>query len=339
MMIRTLAQAIGLAVLLAGGLGAQTVLNVGTLASDGTPWHQMLQQIGQEWRKLSEGKISLRIYGAGVQGDEPEMLQRVQLGQLHGVMISNAGLPLVDRSTQCLTIPMMLDNYPELDHVLERLGPKLEERLLAKGYVVLVWGDVGWIHFFTKKQATSLAELKKMTLFTGAGDPEVERLYTSFGFRVRPLAFTDMLMALQTGMVEAFDVPPLFALVNQSFALAKNMVDVRWAPLPGATLVSARAWDKIPLELRPKLIAAARQAGRRFTPEIRKMGEDAVGAMEQRGLQIVRLDAAARAQWRSEVEAGWPKLRGNFCESGMFDDVKRARDEYRANAKPGVVAK
>ena len=59
-------------------------------------------------------------------------------------------------------------------------------------------------------------------------------------------------------MINAFAATPLAALAFQWFALAPNMTDLRFARLTGATIIDKRAWEKIPAELRPKILAASR---------------------------------------------------------------------------------
>jgi TRAP-type C4-dicarboxylate transport system substrate-binding protein len=317
--------------------GAQ-VFNFGTIAPEGTPWHQLIQRMGQDWRRISGGKVTVRIYAGGVQGDEPEMIQRVRLGQLHGLMISSVGLPYIERAVQTLQVPLLIQSNEELDYVVDKVRPKLEQMLREKGFVVLNWGDVGWVHFFTKRGVPTLAEIKQQKLLIGAGDPDSEILYKEFGFRVVPLAYTDMLMGLRTGMVEAFQVPPLFALANQSFALAGHMIELKWAPIIGATVISAKSWERVPEAMRGELLEAARSAGARVRGEIRKLGTDAVSEMEKRGLQVVRLDARTRAAWQSETESGWTKLRGRWAPADLFDEVLRLRNEFR-KAHPGGPAR
>src|SRR5262249_49435136 len=124
------------------------------------------------------------------------------------------------------------------------------------------------------------------------------RLYRDLGFRPIPLAITDMLQSLATGLIEAFDVPPLFALSDQSFALAKNMLDVKWAPVIGATVIDKRAWEKIPEDLRPELLRASRAAGDEFRTQIRAMGDTAIEEMKNRRLNVVSVTPDEVAQWR-----------------------------------------
>ncbi len=314
----------------AGLLSAQvTRIDLATVAPKDSPWHEVLVKMGQEWKTLSRGKVRLRTFAGGVQGDEVEMLRKMRTGQLQAVAFSGIGLAHIEPAVACLGIPMMLDSYEALDYVRDRIAPKLEAGLAAKGYLVLNWGDVGWVHFFTRKPARTLDEIRPMRLFISAGDPQAEKLYTDFGFHPNPMLATEMLTSLKMGTIDAFDVPPLFALIDQSFALAPNMLDLKWAPLVGATIVRKEAWEAIPEALRPALLEAARAAGEQMRGRIRKMGEDAVPAMQKLKLNVIRLDAATMAEWRRQVEAAWPKLRGRLVTAELFDEVKRLRDEFR----------
>ena len=320
--------------LLTGPCFSQPVLiKMGTVAPDGSPWHQILQQMGQDWTKISGGKVTLRIYPGGVLGDEPDMIKKMRIGQLQAVALSGSGLSRLEPAVACLQIPMMIESYAELDYIRDRIAPRLEKLLEEKGYLVLNWGDAGWVHFFTKRPATKLDDIRKMKLFTMAGDPDALELYQSAGFRPVPLATTDMLPALQTGLIDAFDVPPLLAMLNQWFGVANHMIDLKWAPLVGATIVSKQTWERTPEQARPQMFEAARNSGNRLRGEIRKMGDDAVTEMKKRGLRITTPDAATLAEWRREVEEAYPKLRGRLVPAELFDEAKRLRDDFRSRGR------
>jgi TRAP-type C4-dicarboxylate transport system substrate-binding protein len=66
----------------APSVAQQTVVKMGTLAPEGSPWHQVLQQMGERWRKASDGKVKLTIYPGGVLGDEPDMVNKMRIGQI-----------------------------------------------------------------------------------------------------------------------------------------------------------------------------------------------------------------------------------------------------------------
>jgi len=304
------------ATVLASPAGAQRGsirIRMGTAVPKGSLWDQSLQYIRQEWQRLSGGSLQITIYPGGVLGDETEMVRQV-----------------IDEGVSCLQVPMMLRSYEELDYVRDRLAPVLERRIEAQGFVVLNWADGGWVHTFSKTAARTVDEVRALKLFTAAGDPETERLYKELGFRVVPLSLADLTTGLQTGLVEAVSIVPLFAQLDGLYKIAPHMLDVRWTPLVGGTVIDRRTWERIPDAERPALLEAARAAGERLRPEIRALGEDAVPEMERRGLTVARPDEATRAAWQTAAEGAYPQLRGRYCPADLFDEVQRLRDEFRA---------
>src|ERR1700736_2343176 len=98
-------------------LPAQTIVRLGTMVPKGSRWHEILINMGEEWKKASGGKIELKIYPGGEQGDEPEMVQKMRIKKLQAGLISGVGLSGIDASVSALQVPMMLDSYDELDFV------------------------------------------------------------------------------------------------------------------------------------------------------------------------------------------------------------------------------
>jgi TRAP-type C4-dicarboxylate transport system substrate-binding protein len=319
-----------LAFLLAtAALPAQTVIRMGTLVPKGSPWHEILLNMGEEWKKASGGKIELKIYPGGEQGDEPEMVQKVRIKKLQSVALSGAGLSGIDASVTALEIPMMLSSYEELDYVRDHISPRLEKGLAQHGFIVLNWGDAGWVHFFTKQPAMRPDDIRKMKLCVLQGDNTTFELYKINGFHPVALAATDILTGLQTGLIDAFQAPPLIALSNQWFGGAHNMLDINFAQLVGATVIAKDVWDKIPAPVQKEMQVSGRKAGVALREEIRKAESGSIPMMQQFGMNLVKPDAKAQAEWHQLAEGIWPKLRGSMMPADLFDEVKRLRDEYR----------
>lgn len=310
---------------------AQTILiRMGTLAPKDTKWHQILLDMGEKWKQASGGKVQLKVYPGGEQGDEPAMVQKMRIHSLQSVALSGAGLSGIEPGVSALQIPLMLDSYAELDYVRDRIAPRLEKGLLSRGYVVLNWADAGWVYFFSKNPATRPDEFRKMKLCVLMGDSTTFELYKENGFHPQALAATDILTGLQTGLIEAFQSPAMIALANQWFAGAKNMLDLKLAVLSGATLLSKDTWDKIPANVRPEILKISQQAGADIREEIRKLESGSIGMMQQFGLNLVHPDAAAIAEWKKLIEAKlYPSMRTRGMPADLFDEVQRLRDEYR----------
>jgi TRAP-type C4-dicarboxylate transport system substrate-binding protein len=307
-------------------------VRLATLAPDGSSWHQTLKKMGERWKQAPGGGVRLTIYAGGVQGDEADVIRKMRVGQIQAAAVTAVGMSEVDPGCQALQIPMMFRSHEELDYVRDHMKSVLEKRLADKGFVVLNWGEGGWIRFFAKDRFAKPDDLKKMKLFVWTGDAASVDLWKSYGFNPVPLASTDVLTSLQTGLITAFDTTPLVALSSQWFGLAKHMLDLKWAPLIGGTIMTKAAWDKIPAAARPEVLKAAQDAGESLKDEVRAADQKAIDAMKDHGLMVEPADAAVEEAWRQTAESAWPKIRGNIIPADMFDEVRRLRDEYRAQA-------
>jgi TRAP-type C4-dicarboxylate transport system substrate-binding protein len=158
-------------------------------------------------------------------------------------------------------------------------------------------------------------------------------VWRSAGFNPVPLPSTEIATALQTGLVNALASPPQVAVISQYFNHAKNMTDLRWQLLLGATLITKAAWEKIPADVRPALLDATREAGARLQGEIKASEQKDVEAMRKRGLNVVPVTAAQRVQWQKLTESIYPKVRGPIVPAEAFDEAMRYRDEFRKQGR------
>jgi TRAP-type C4-dicarboxylate transport system substrate-binding protein len=308
---------------------APIIVRMATLVPDGSSWHLILKEAADKWKQVSGGRVSVRLFPGGVAGDDPDVVRKMRLGTLNAGLLTSVGVAEIDKSVYAMGIPLMYDSYDEVYWVHEKMRPKLEANLDAKGFVVLNWADGGWVHFFTKRPVAVPDDLRKLKLFTWAGDAESVEVWRSAGFNPVPLPSTEIATALQTGLVEALGSPPQVAVISQFFNNAKNMTDLRWQLLQGATIVTKATWEKIPADVRPKLLEVSREAGARLQKEIREAEAKDVEAMKKRGLTVVPVSVAQRAEWQRLTESIYPRIRGKVVPAEAFDEAMRYRDEYR----------
>ena len=308
-------------------------VKMATLVPQGSSWHRILQEMAEQWKTASGGRVTVRLYPGGVAGDDPDVVRKMRLGTLNAGVLTAVGLGEVDKSVFALGVPMMYDSYDEVYGVLETMRPLLEARLQAKGFVVLAWADGGWVRFFSQKPVAKPDDLRALKLFTWAGDTKGVELLKAARFNPVPLPSTELGTALQTGLVQAFGAPPGVALIAQYYNHAKFLTDLDWEMLLGAVVVTKDAWDKIPADVQGKLRAAAETAGRRLREEIKAGTARDVEAMKKRGLTVVAVDAAARREWRQLAEGLYPKIRGDIVPADAFDEASRSLAAYRAAHK------
>jgi TRAP-type C4-dicarboxylate transport system substrate-binding protein len=305
-----------------------------TITPKGTSPHQALLRMAEQWRKVSGGQVQVTVYTDGTQGGEAESVRRIRVKQLHASLLTVVGLSEIEPSTSALqNLPMMFQSLAEVDYVQQKLTPEMERRFQDKGFVVLSWGDLGWVRFFSKDPLVYPADLKRMKIFTWAGDPYVGDIMKAAGWNPVPLETNDILTGLQTGLINVGSFPPMVALAGQFDTRAKYMLEINWAPLVGGIVIDKRTWDGFSKELQDAFRKAAREAGDEMKQKGRLESEQSVTAMQKRGLRVQHSTPEIEAAWRKAAEEAYPKIRGTIVPADIFDRVEATLSEFRASRK------
>ena len=330
--------ACSLAVSLGAAPGAEPAVRVklATLAPRGSSFHKTLMAMGEKWRSAPGGGVALTVYPDGAMGGEADAVRKMRIGQVQAGMLTAVGLSEIDESVSAVQfMPMMFRSLEEVDTVNARMRPLLEKRIQDKGFVVLFWGDAGWIRLFSKEQALRPSDVKPMKLFSWAGDNRTLDIMKASGYKPVPLETGDILPGFQTGLINAVFTIPYYALTTQIYASAPHMLQLNWAPLLGGMVVTRKTWDSLPAETQASLRASAKEAGDQIKAHSRKEGDEAVEAMKKRGLVVHPLTPELEAEWRRAAEAVYPEIRSKVVPADLFDEVQRILREYRsASDKP-----
>ncbi len=331
--------AVALVNLLPGQAAAQPVIRVklASMVPAGSTWHELLKQMGEEWKQASGGKVRLVIFPGGQAGNEGDVVRQLRIGKLQAAALTVIGIHDIETSPQAIATPGLIIDADEWDYVFERMIPKWDKLLEAKGFIPLMWGDTGWVFLFSKKPIAKPEDVMGLKVFAYDGDPASLEGWKAAGFTPVVLSSTDILPSLKTGMIDGVTNSPVMTYMARWNETANYMVNVPWGHLPGATIIKKETWEKIPADIRPKLMEIARKYGRKVNDEAMRMQNDALAQMKKAGLNVVDFDAAGRKIITDYAEKTWPVVRGGVCTAEAFDEVKALRDEFRAKKAAGTL--
>jgi TRAP-type C4-dicarboxylate transport system substrate-binding protein len=307
------------------------VVRLGTLAQRGTSMHKMLIEMGENWRAAPDGGADLIIYPDGTMGSEVDMVRRMRMGQLQAAMLTAAGLGEIEKDMNVLqSMPLVYRSFDEVEYIRGQLKQELEAKLAAKGFVVIFWGDAGWVHFFSRIAARVPDDFKKMKIFTGADSYSQIQLMKEAGFNPVPLEWNDVLTGIKTGMIDAIPVIPLYALAGQYYTGLKYMLEVNWVPLPGAVVVTKSVWDSFSSDAQRAMLETGREAGLKITSKTRQENDEAVITMQNKhGLQVLPVTPEMDEKWQQLAITLRPAIRGKLVPEAMFDRVLHLLEQYR----------
>jgi TRAP-type C4-dicarboxylate transport system substrate-binding protein len=332
-MVRQARQAIAAAIgvlALTGAPIAQSTIKLATVVPEGSIWDKNLKQMADDWKQATNGRITVTVYGGGSQGDESTVLRKMRLDALQAASFTAVGLGSIDAAFNVFDIPFFFDSYDELNYVTDKLTPAIRKRIEPKGFVLLNWGHGGWTQVFTKRPVQTVDDLKKIKLWTSAGNDRMVQWFKANGFEPRAMAMTDIMTGLTTGMIDGLPTPPLAAMFFQWYKQTPYMLDIGLAPIVGATVITAKAWKGIPEADRPKLVAAANAVEQRLRVDVPKQDQSSIETMVKQGLTVTK---ATGPEWRTELDSLTKTMRGEMVPADVFDVASKARDEYRKSHK------
>ncbi len=315
-------------IFLSGPIFSLTI-KIGSIAPAKSPWDKALRELGREWKSISGGQINVRIYPGGIAGSEDDMIRKMKVGILGGAVFTNRGLTKIYSDFYVLNIPFTFNSEKEFLYVAEKMNPIFEQGIYEKGYKVVIWSMAGWLHFFSKNKIEYPDDLKKHKLSFTTGEPELEQVWKKSGYQVIPNEMADLMMGLQSGMVNSFYLPPLVAASGQYFPLASNMLDLKIAPIYGGIVISNDVWNKIPEKFREKFMTVAKKLSVDLKNKTAKLEKEAVDTMIKHGLTINSLPDDSMAKWREASEKGFGSLINKVFSKQIYDTMINYLNNFR----------
>ncbi len=304
---------------------AVTTIRVATLAPDGSPWMRVFRALDGELAERTGGTLRLRIYGGGSQGQERDTLAKMRSGQLDAAALTGTGLADIVRPVLVLGLPGIVDDYPTLDRVQRRMGPRFERLFEREGFVLLGWGDVGKGRLFSKRRIERPRDLRAARVWAPTTDVVFSAFLSEVGAQPRRLGVTEVYPALQTGMVDTVPGSALAAVALQWHSHLDYYAAEHAGILIGGTVMRKEKWDALSEAHQTTLRDVGRRAHGVAKRMLRRADDDALAVVAQR---MTAVDTRAHeGEWTRYALRTRDRLVGRVFPRALFDAVLRAADD------------
>ncbi len=317
---------LGLALALATpAAGAPVEIKIATVAPSGSAWMKIFNKMKKKIKKETGGAVKIRFYPGQVQGDEKDVVRKMRTGQLQGGSFTAVGLGKLNPKVLVLQMPMLFDTVKQLDKVRKAMRAEFEKSFRDKGYVLLGWGDVGWVRIFSKNPIDSQASLKKQKVWVWKDDPISKAMMKVAGVSPRLLGLPAVYPALNTGMVNAVYNAPLACLTLQWYTKVKYYTDYQLAIAIGATVINKKTWDRISAENQKKVMGITWKYHRALTIKVRRDNAKALKALHKAGIKPVAVSAANKKKFKDIALKVADRFAGKYYSRALLNKVLKLR--------------
>ncbi|MGB5284988.1 MAG: TRAP transporter substrate-binding protein DctP [Polyangiales bacterium] len=298
-------------------------LRIASLAPAGSSWMKILNAWNKTLQEKTEGKLKMRFYPGGSQGDERDFVRKMRVGQLDGGVVTMTGMSMLVPAMNVLTIPGFLNTYEKLDRVRGKMAPEFEAMFGKENMRLVGWGDAGKTRLFSVEPIKSPNQIKAMRPWVWKDDPIFVEFYQVIGANAVRLGVPEVYPALQTRMVDVISSSALTAVALQWYTRVKYMTAHNSAIIAGGTVMRKDKYDELSPELKEAFDSTAVRAHELLNKTIRKDDEKAYQVVLKKG--IVPVEAGdAKADWDAAHKKVRDNLTGRMFSKSLLNAVAEA---------------
>jgi TRAP-type C4-dicarboxylate transport system substrate-binding protein len=304
-------------------------IKIATLAPGGSSWMKTFHSIDAEVREKTDKQVGFKFYPGGVLGDEKDMLRKMHIGQIHGAALTSAGLSAIFNEMDVFQIPFLFESYHEVDYVTEEMDAFFQKGFDENGYILLGWSEAGFVHLMSTTPVATLDNLRKAKVWTWADSPMTKVIFDEANVSAIPLSVPDVLVGLQTGLVDVVYAPPTGAISLQWFTKIKYMTDVNLIYLIGGLVIQKKMFNKISPDHQKILLETCRRRLNELKTTIRQENQEAIQVMVKHGVKIITPTPAQVADFKKVSDQAMQRLEGKSFSKRIREEVITKIEAYR----------
>jgi len=326
---RILFTALALSLLASSVVNAAT-FKIASVAPEGTFWMQEMRTAAEDIGKKTQGRVKFKFYPGGVMGSDESVLRKIRIGQLQGGAVTASSLTSIAADIAIYELPYLFDSLEQVDYVRSKMDAELINTLENKGFISFGLAEGGFSYMMSNEPLQSVAEVRSKKVWLPNNHDVGEAVFTSANVAAVTLPISDVLTALQTGLIDTIITSPIGAIALQWHTKIAYVVDEPLTYFSALLVVERKAFNKLSEEDRQTVRDIMGQAFIRIDQQNRKDNIEAKDALKNQGIEFMQLSPASKEEWRQIGETAIKQLeKQNKYSDKAYNDLMK----YLAESK------
>lgn len=233
-------------------------LKFGTLGPKGTNVTNALESLEKDFFKPLGINLGCDVgfipYYGGVMGDDNQMLQKAQMGQLDIITPTVNAQPSISKKLEVVYMAYLVNDYGQFDRVMTAMK-EFNDVLWDKGFVSLLEVTEG-IHelYLAGPWRTPEALKKNVKACNYTGGPD-DTFFRAHGIPQVPIQPPEMFPSFKAGLSNAVILPSMFVIGMQIYTALPYIVQPPIRTAMTAALFTKPAFERLPNDFRIIMLA------------------------------------------------------------------------------------
>ncbi|MEW9838314.1 TRAP transporter substrate-binding protein [Mesorhizobium sp. ZMM04-4] len=310
MKTRYIAAASALLLVIGGAAQAQQMeLKIGHTLNPSSHYHKAAEKFKEVVEARTNGDITVSLFPQSQLGGEVKMLQSARLGAVDLVVTSSAPLENTVPEMAILSLPYLFDNLDEADKVLQGdAGRHFLDYMEPRGLVGLTFlSAIERSVYTSKKPIKTVADIGNLKLRV-MQSPSYVAAYEAFGAQPTPMAYSEVYLALQNGVVDGAENSPDTFVMDRMTEVTKYLNMTKAHYMPSLMVMSKVRFDALSDEQKAIVADAAKEAAQASISTFRSTYTESLDKVKEANVEIVETD---RAEFAKAAQAVWPSIVAN----------------------------
>lgn len=265
-------------------------INLGHTLTADSERQEVATKLAELAEEKSNGTVKISIFPQGQLGGEVKQIQSVRSGTQGMLFVSSAALTNTIPEYYLFDLPYIFDDATQADKVLQgQVGAQFLEMLNEHDMVGLGFAWPNERNIFSNKPIKTPADIAgfKTRVLQAPG---YVTTYEDLGAHPTPMAYGEVFLAAQQGVIDGADVPPDQFVQDKFVEVAKyyNKTQIHYVPIVVA--ISKMQWDSM-TEDQQKALQEATNEALEYGRELNKTYYDGFyDEMESQGVEIIESD-------------------------------------------------
>lgn len=299
--------------------------------------HYFASEFSKRVESATEGRVKFQLFSDSQLGSEEErmeLLMKSGLNQPIADISSFAGIAPVLPEIYASSVPFMFDSYRAAHEFFDRgeYWAKLKDlfRERTGGVLIEAVEEGGFLAFTNSKKPIHSPDDFSGLKFRGMDEGQVT-IFKSFGASGTPIPWSELYMALKTGVVDGQMNPAMYIIIGSLFEVQKYMTLANIQYSDQFLVMNGDVYDALSEADKQSVLKAAREANALTREKIESEDSTQIEYLKTKGMEVYAPTEEEMNKFRSLGQPGYTEWLKSKVSEEWIELAKK--DAEAANKK------
>ena len=267
-------------------------MNLGHVLSATSAYQVIFDRFKELAAQRTNGRVTVNIQGGGAAGNEGRLIQSLRTGVIDGAFVGGSSLETVVRDYRVLSLPYIFDDHPQANRILQGpVGQEMMGMLEPLNLMGIGFGAIFERNIASRRAIRTPADLQGLKIRV-LQTPGFVEAYRVLGTQATPMAYGEVFLALQNGVVDALEISSDAVVADRFVEVVQHYALTKIHQSTTVFAVSQARFRALPADVQAILRTAAKEAIQHGLAAHDRLNVEGLATVRARGVAVTEPDLA-----------------------------------------------